>query len=133
MRLESWIFLCVCVCVVYWHVLVTDRVEGVSCKWSPWSPYQTWLLKSSPTCSLHQWHYSDLFMHLVLMSFQISSLRVFTRHRCTAVMNSGAKKYLVSHWLCKFSYLEWWERNFHRRYTLTMRDIMKNKIQEITL
>ena len=41
---------------------------------------------------------------------------------------SGAKKYLVSHQLCKFSHLKRWEAcNFHHRYTSTMRDKMRMK------
>ena len=41
-------------------------------------------------------------------------------------MYSGAKKYLVSHQLCKFSHLNIWEAcNFHHRYTSTMTDKMR--------
>ncbi len=42
---------------------------------------------------------------------------------------SGAKKYLVSHQLCKFSHLKRWERSviFIIRYTSTMRQNKKRK------
>ncbi len=45
---------------------------------------------------------------------------------------SGAKKYLVSHQLCKFSHLKRWERPviigiMHHRYTSTMRDKIRRK------
>ncbi len=59
-------------------------------------------------------------------------LLFFTEERNTY---SGAKKYLVSHQLCKFSHLKRWEAcNFHPRYTSTMRDKIRfKKIQKITL
>ncbi len=41
---------------------------------------------------------------------------------------SGAKKYLVSHQLCKFSLKKMREAcNFHHRYTSTMRDKIRKK------
>ena len=44
---------------------------------------------------------------------------------------SMAKKYLVSHQLCKFSHLKIWEAcNFHHRYTSTMTDKMRKKNPE---
>jgi len=48
---------------------------------------------------------------------------------------SVPKKYLVSHWLCKFSYLEWWERSvIFIIATLQLWDTKwEKKIQEITL
>ncbi len=54
-------------------------------------------------------------------------------HACMYVcMYSGAKKYLVSHQLCKFSHLKRWERPviFHHRYTSTMRDKIRKKTPE---
>jgi hypothetical protein len=44
---------------------------------------------------------------------------------------SGAKKYLVSHQLCKFSHLNMREAcNFHHRYTSTMTDKIRGKNPE---
>ncbi len=45
---------------------------------------------------------------------------------------SGAKKYLVSHQLCKFSHLKKMREacNLHHRYTSTMRDKIRKKNPE---
>ena len=44
---------------------------------------------------------------------------------------TGAKKYLVSHQVCKFSHLKRWEAcNFHHRYTSTMTDKIRIKNPE---
>ncbi len=65
-----------------------------------------------------------------LAYFLIHSFWVTLCVGCVCVIYSGAKKYLVSHQLCKFSHLK---SNFHHRYTSTMRDKIRKKIHKIIL
>ncbi len=46
---------------------------------------------------------------------------------------SGAKKYLVSHQLCKFSHLKRWERIVYLNYERQNKKQNPDKIQKITL
>jgi len=80
-----------------------------------------------PMCSIHGWCNGS---HIAPKPSPHTSLLVERRVMKPISIYSGTKKYLVSLWLSKFSYLEWWV--IFIIGTLQLRET-KWEIQEITL